>query len=56
MPTIKQSELNAEIPPTCVRCGEYEASIWLCGEGYLCEACMEDSVNTSGSVDTDHPG
>lgn len=40
MPTINEGELAGSPPPDCTQCDEFEGSIWLCGEGYLCERCF----------------
>ena len=41
MPTISESELSGEWEAqSCTECPDFEGSIWLCGEGYICERCF----------------
>lgn len=44
MPTISEQELNGgeDQYDLCSECREFEGSIWLCGEGYICEGCFTD--------------
>lgn len=39
MPTISENEMNDGVLASCVECQQHEGSIFLCGEGYLCESC-----------------
>ena len=40
MPVIEESELSQGEPPICFMCNEFEAFLFLCGEGSICETCF----------------